>query len=98
MRPNRRMPGTQRPAKQEPPVSDHRESALVAVGATRQHAEVFELRLGALAGLRRRGREDLNRSSLADGELVPALCVVGVRHAHYHPCIGTQPSFWAFAL
>ena len=26
MRPNRRMPGTQRPAKQEPPVNDHRES------------------------------------------------------------------------
>ena len=32
MRPNRRMPGTQRPAKQETPVSDHEESPAFGCG------------------------------------------------------------------
>lgn len=49
MRPNRRMPGTQSPAKQETPVSDHQESPAFMrgeeVNLALDHATIYPNRL-----------------------------------------------------
>lgn len=58
MRPNRRMPGTQRPAKQETPMSDHRESPAFRCGEE-VNTPLTALRGRGLVALSRR-RDDLS--------------------------------------